>query len=273
VPSTGSVPQPSTPFTYVVTFVAHRFLADLGLPSGGSTLRNGPPPILAPMPAPFGWDPVGFWVTTLTLGATALILGIGVPLSMRRWNRTDVAERERIASVLSRLAGDLDGAFVGPRDVMGVNDDGEEYGPVLDYGTALVRSADLAVEVGVQVMGGPRGKCLKLRVALPEGRAWSVAWLRERFQVRRGDPRALRTFRRAFRSADPEGLTVEARVALLSLAEEAAGVELSAEALTVWALPPSRRASARIDGVTDAMAVLPHVHRTAAVARLLLQDR
>jgi hypothetical protein len=224
------------------------------------------------MPAPFGWDPVGFWIPALTLGAMALLLGIGIPLSMRRWNRTDAGERERIASVLSRLAADLDGEFIAPRNVMGVNDDGEEYGPVLDYGTALVRSSDLAVEVGVQVMGGPTGKCLKLRVPLPEGRAWSVAWLHGRFHVRRGDPRELRTFRRAYRSADSQGLPVEARVALLDLDEEAAGVELSAEALTVWVLPPSRRASARIDGVTGAMALLPHVQRTAAVARLLLQD-
>jgi hypothetical protein len=82
------------------------------------------------MPAPFGWDPVGFWVTTLTprapLGPTALFLGIGIPLSMRRWNRTDVAERQRIASVLSRLAADVDGAFIGPRNVMGVDDEGED---------------------------------------------------------------------------------------------------------------------------------------------------
>jgi hypothetical protein len=224
------------------------------------------------MPAPFGWDQVDFWVPALTLGATALLLGIGIPLSMRRWNRTDAAERERIASVLSRLAGDLGGTFIGPRNVMGVNDDGEEYGPVLDYGTALVRSSDLAVEVGVQVIGGPMGKCLKLRVLLPEGRAWTVAWLRQRVHLRRGDPQALRTFLRAYRSADPEGLTVEARVALLDLAQEAAGVALSAEALTVFALPASRRASAQIDGVTGAVAVLPYVHRTAAAARLLLRD-
>jgi hypothetical protein len=186
------------------------------------------------VPAPFGWDPTGFWVTTLTLGTTALLLAIGVPASWRRWRRTDAIERERVANVLDQLARDL---------------------------------------VGVQVFGGTNGKCLRLRVPLPEGRAWSVESLRvRRFRRRRRDPRSPEAFRRAYRTADPERLTVEARVALLDMLDRAVDVVLEPAGLTVWTLRPRGRADPLIDTVTHAEALVPYVHRTAAAALLLLAD-
>jgi hypothetical protein len=223
------------------------------------------------VPAPFGWNPVDFWVPILTLGASALLMAIGIPLSVRRWSRTDGAERERIAGVLRNLAAELGGEFIGPRDVLGVTEDGEEYGPVPDYGTALVKTEGLAVEVGIQVMGGPNAKSLRVWVPLPPGRAWTVAWLNPRvLGWPRGDPYQLRTFLRRYRSADPERLSQDARAALLNLLRHAADVKLDAGGLTVWALPAGRRATPYIRGVTDAALLVPHVRRTVGVARLLL---
>jgi hypothetical protein len=223
------------------------------------------------VPAPFGLNPVDFWVPALTLGATALFAAIGIPLSFRHWNRTDRAERERIAGVLRTLAAELGGEFTGPRDVMGVDDDGDEYGPVKDYGTASVTSEGLAVEAGVQVLGGPNGKSLRVRVLAPPGRAWRVASLRARsFRRSGGDPRDVRTFQRAYRCAEPERLSPDARAALLDLLRHASDVTLDAGGLTVWALPARKRADARVSGVTDAAAVAPHVRRAAVAARLLL---
>jgi hypothetical protein len=191
---------------------------------------------------------------------------------MRHWKETDRAERERVASVLRTLAAELGGDFVGPRDVMGVTDDGEEYGPVPDYGTASVTSQGLAVEVGVQVPGGPNAKSLRIGLPPPPGRTWTVDRLHARAYRRRsrGDPHEPRTFLGSYRSADPERLGPEARAALLDLLRHATDVRLDAGGLTVWALPARRRTDARIDGVTGTAALAPHVHRVAAVARLLL---
>ena len=224
------------------------------------------------MPAPFGWNPVDFWVPAITLGVTALYMAIGIPLSIRRWNRGDLAERERVAGILRSLAAELGGEFIGPREVMGETDDGEPYGPVPDYGTVAVTSAGLTVEVGVQVLGGPNAKSLRMWVPQPPGRSWTVASLHARsFRRPRGDPRDLRTFRRNYRSPDPERLSADARAALLDLLRHATDVRLDAAAgLIVWALPAGRGVNPRIGGVTDAMALVPHVRRTAAVARLLL---
>jgi hypothetical protein len=223
------------------------------------------------VPAPFGWNPVDFWVPVVTLSASALLMAIGIPLSVRRWDRTDGAERARVAGVLRSLAAELGGEFIGPREVMGVSDDGDEYGPVPDYGTASVTSDGLVVEVGVQVMGGPNGKALKLWVPRPPGRAWTVARLEARaFMRSRGDPHDLRTFRRSFRSAEPDRLSQDARAALLDLLRHASDVKLDAGGLTVWALTAGNRASARIDSVTGVAALVPHVRRAAAAARLLL---
>ena len=66
------------------------------------------------------------------------------------------------------------------------------------------------------------------------------------------------------------GGALAARARLLRHARD---VKLDAGGLTVWALPARSRTNARISGVTDAAALVPHVHRTAAVARLLLADR
>jgi hypothetical protein len=240
-----------------------------------SCVRFGEPAVVAPIlcgvPAPFGWDPAGFWITVLVLSAEALVLAIGIPISTRHWHRTDRVERVRVAGILQVLATEMGGEFVEPRQVMGVDDEGDEYGPVPDYGTAAVTSSGLLVEVGVQVLGGPNGKSLRLSVAVPEGRTWSVKALRSRsFRWSQGDPYDLRTFLRSFRTPSPERLTLDARAALVRLLIHAVTVELDADALTVWALPARRRANPRISGVTDAAALVPHVHRTAAAARLLL---
>ncbi|HSV67260.1 MAG TPA: hypothetical protein VLJ59_15285 [Mycobacteriales bacterium] len=77
------------------------------------------------MPAPFGWDPAGFWVTTITLGTMAVMLGVGVPWSVRRHRRLDHAERVRVATVLRELAGQAGGQFI-PAAVT-VRADGERY--------------------------------------------------------------------------------------------------------------------------------------------------
>jgi len=226
------------------------------------------------VPTPFGWNPPDFWVPVITLGVTALYMAIGIPLSTRWWHRTDRTERVRVAGVLRDLAGELGGEFAGPREVMGVDDDGDPYGPVLDYGTALVTSSGLAVEVGVQVMGGSTGKCVRLRAAAPEGRVWIVDRLHARaFRWEHGDPRDLRTFRRSYRTADPERLGPDARAALVELVVRGAvDVRLDGAGLTVWALPPTGRASPRISGITEAAALVPHVRRVAGAARLLLAE-
>jgi len=221
------------------------------------------------VPTPFGWNPPDFWLTVLMLGGWALFLAITVPISYRRWNRTDAAERERVAGVLRRLAAELGGEFIEPRVARGV-DDGDEYAR-LDHGTASVTCDGLAVEVGVQVIGTTNGQCLKAWVPVPPGRSWAVAWLRARtYRWSRGDPRAMSTFRRAYRSPDPERLSPDARAALLDLLRHASDVSLDAAGLTMWALPPRWPPSPRIRSVSDAEAMVPHVRRTAAAARLLL---
>jgi hypothetical protein len=224
------------------------------------------------VPAPFGWDPAGFWITTLTLGGFALFMAVGIPLSVRRYDRVDRAERERLASVLRGLAALMGGEFAGPREVVAVDDGGGRYPPTLDYGTAIVRSAGLTVEAGVQV-GPPAGKSLRLRVELPPGRAWTVSRLR----ARRLGPwltrvPAPRTFRLAYGCSTPGRLSAGARSALLVLRADVVDLRLEPDALTVWVLRPTARTDARVDGVRDAPSLVAYVHRTAAVARLLLAN-
>jgi hypothetical protein len=187
-----------------------------------------------------------------------------------RYNRVDRAERERVAGVLRGLAALTGGAYAGPREVVPVDDDGKRYPPVLDYGTTAVRSAGMMVEAGVQV-GAPAAKCLRLRVPLPPGRAWTVARLRARRlgPWLTGVP-APRAFRLAYRCSDPDRLSAEARAALLDLRADAVDLWLEPDALTVWVLRPTARNDARVDGVTDAPGLAPYVHRAAAVASLLL---
>jgi hypothetical protein len=209
----------------------------------------------------------------LILGGWALVLAITFPISMRRWERTDRAERERVAGVLRQLAAELGGRFIEPRVVRGV-EDGDEYAQ-LDHGTASVTSEGLAVEVGVQVIGTTNGQCLKVFIPAPPGRTWAVAWLDARVyrglrRWSRGAPGKLSTFRSAYRSADPEQLSLDARVALLDLLRHATDVSLDAAGLTMWTLPARWPPSPRVRSVTDVAALLPHVHRTAAAARLLL---
>jgi len=222
------------------------------------------------VPAPFGWDPTGFWVTGLTLTVFGLLCGIGIPLASRRWARTDRAERERVAAVLRRLAVGMGGEFVAPREVPVVDDDGNDYGRRPDYGTARVSSSGLLVEIGVQV-GAPAAKCLRVRALLPPGRAWSVKRLRARrlgpWLTRVPAPRA---FRLAYSGAGTEHLNGEARAALLALRAHAVDLWLQPDALVVWVLRASSRSDARVDGVTDAARLVPWVGRTAEVARLLL---
>ena len=223
------------------------------------------------MPAPFGWNPVDFWVPFLTLSAMALLMAVGVPIAMRRWNRSDHAERERVAAVLRSLVAELGGEFIGPRLVMGVSDDGDEYGPVPDYGTASVTASGLTVEVGVQVMGGPTGKCLRVLVPLPPGGTWTVTRLQARaFRWSRGAPSDLRTFRRCYRADGAELLSEDARTALLDLLRDATDVRLDDAGLTVWALRPRQRADPLISGVTSAAALVTYVRRTAAAAARML---
>lgn len=193
------------------------------------------------MPAPFGWDPVAFWATTLTLGTYAIISAFAIPWSIRRWNRGDRTERERLAGVLRGLAAEMGGEFVGPRMVMGMTDEDGEYGPVLDYGTAMVTSAGLAIEAGVQVLGGPAGKSLKLRVPLPEGRSWQPG--------------------------------ADARMVRRHLVRDAVHVKLEPEALTIWVLTSSPGAHPRADGVKDALSLVPQVHRAADAAARLMGPR
>lgn len=107
------------------------------------------------------------------------------------------------------------------------------------------------------MLGGPNSKSLRLRVPIPHGRRWTVDRL---------DRRAIRRQRRGH----PNGLSPEARAALLELLQHATDVELDAGGLTVWALRANRWTDASIDGVTGAAALVPHVHRVARVARLLL---
>ena len=223
------------------------------------------------MPAPFGWDPAGFWITFLLLSAQALFLVIGIPLTNRRWYRADRAERLRVAAILQHLATEMGGEFIEPREVYGTNDEGEKFGPVTDYGAAAVTSSGLVVEVGVQVMGGPNGKSLRLSVAVPEGRAWTVESLQSRtFRWSGGDPTDMRTFLRSYRTASPERLGRDARAALVELLRHSVTVELDGAGLTAWALPARKSANPLISGVTDAESLVPHVRRTAAAARLLL---
>lgn len=211
-----------------------------------------------------------FWMPVLVLGGYALLMAIAVPISMRRWNRTDSTERERVAGVLRQLAAQLGGEFVEPRVVRGVDDDGDEYAQ-LDHGTASVPSDGLVVEVAVQVLGTTNGQCLKVRVPVPHGRTWAVPWLHARtFRWSRGDAREPGTFRRAYRSADGHLLSPDARVALLALLDHATDVRLDGTALTMWTHPPRWPPSPRIRAVTDAAALVPHVRRTASAAHLLL---
>src|SRR5215831_987215 len=150
------------------------------------------------------------------LSAQALFLAIGIPIQTRHWNRTDRAERQRVGAVLHELATEMGGEFIEPRQVMGVDDEGDRFGPVPDYGTAAVTSSGLLVEAGVQVMGGPNGKSLRVSVAVPEGRAWTVQRLESRsFRWSGGDPYDMRTFTRSYRTPDPERLGSEARAALV----------------------------------------------------------
>jgi hypothetical protein len=157
------------------------------------------------VPAPSGWDPAGFWITTLTLSGFALFMATG------------------------------------PREVVPVDDDGKRYPPVLDFGTTAVRSAGMMVEAGVQV-GAPAAKCLRLRIPLPPGRAWTVARLRERRlgPWLTGVP-APRAFRLAYRCSDPDRLSAEARAALLDLRADAVDLWLEPDALTVRVLRPTAR--------------------------------
>jgi hypothetical protein len=105
----------------------------------------------------------------------------------------------------------------------------------------------------------------------PAGRTWAAASLSARtYRWLRGDPRKLSTFRRAYRPADPERLSPDARVDLLDLVRHATDVSLDAAGLTTWALPPRWPPGPRIRSVSDAAALVPHVRRTAAAARLLL---
>lgn len=150
--------------------------------------------------------------------------------------------------------------------VRGVDDDGDEYAQ-LDHGTASVTSDGLAVEVGVQVIGTTNGQCVKVRVPVPRDRNWAMAWLCARaLRWPRGDPRELS----AFRPASPERLSPEARAALLDLLRHATDVRLDAAGLTMWTVPHRWPPSPRIRGVTDPAALVAHVRRTAAAARLLL---
>ena len=211
-----------------------------------------------------------FWLTALILGGYGLVMAIVLPISMRRWERTDSAERERVAGVLRHLAAEMGGEFLDPRVVRGVDDDGDAYAQ-LDHGTASVTRGGLTVEVGVQVIGTTNGQCLKVRVPVPQGRTWAVARLRSRdYRWSRGDPGTLGTFRRSYSSAEPERLSKDARVALLDVLQHATDVRLDAEGLTMWTLPPRWPPSPRIRSVSDAAALVPHVHRMAAAARLLL---
>jgi hypothetical protein len=208
----------------------------------------------------------------VTLTIYGLLCGIGIPLASRRWARTDRAERARIAEVLRRLAAEMGGEFVVPREVPVVDDDGHDYGRRPDYGTALVSSLGLVVEVGVQV-GAPAAKCLRVRVLLPPGRAWSV----QRLRARRLGPWLTRvpapsTFRLAYRGAGTEHLGGEARTTLLALRADAVDLWLQPDALVVWVLRASSRSDARVDGVTDAARLVPYIGLTAEVARLLLAD-
>jgi hypothetical protein len=206
----------------------------------------------------------------LILGGWGLFLAIAMPISHRRWVRTESAERERVAGVLRQLAAELGGEFIDPRVVRGVDEDGDEYAR-LDYGTAAVTCDGLAIEVGVQVFGTTNGQCLKVWVPAPPGRTWAVAGLCARtYRWSRGDPRKLGTFRRAYRSADPEWISPDARAALLDLVRHARDVSLDGAGLTMWAMPPGWPPSPRIRSVTDAAALVPHARRTAAAARLLL---
>jgi hypothetical protein len=223
------------------------------------------------MPTPFGWSPPDFWLTVLVLGGWAVLMAIAWPISQRWWNRTDRAERERVAMILQELAAEMGGEFIGPREVRGVGDDGEAWGPVLDHGTASVTSSGLVVEACVQPLGAQNSKCLKLWIAVPAGRSWAVPWLDSRaFHWSLGDPHDLLTFRLSYRSTAAERLSREARAALVDVLRHSRDVRLDTSGLTVWALPPRWRASPSISGLTDAAALVPHVQRAAAAAHLLL---
>jgi hypothetical protein len=221
------------------------------------------------MPTPFGWNPADFWVTFLTLGGTALLMVIGIPISFRASRRLDRSERERVAAVLRELAATLGGEFIGPRKVMRIDEEGDEFGPADDYGTALAVSSGMAVEAGVEVQGALYGRSLRLWVAVPPGRSWAVDRLEARAWRWPGGE-----FGRRYRCANPDRLSRDARAALLDLLRHVEHVELDAAGLTVWALPPrwTQRGTQRVYSIIDAARLVPHVHRTAAAARLLLRD-
>jgi hypothetical protein len=107
-------------------------------------------------------------------------------------------------------------------------------------------------------MAGPAGKCVKLRIALPEGRSWAVVSERERDLLRAAH------------------LGQEARRELKALLWDCKDVRVDTALLTVWA-SCSRglwwRAMPHVDGVTTAPALVPHIDRAVAIARLLLVPR
>jgi len=208
------------------------------------------------MPNPFGGEGLsGLWITLLILAGYAIFFAIAMPWSLRRWRRRDESEHERVGMVFRDLAARLGGEFIEPREVMGVDDDGDEYGPVLDHGTVSVRRSGLAVDVGVQPLAGPAGKCVKLRIALPEGRSWAVVTERERDLLR------------------APHLKPDARAELKAHLWHCRRVHVEPAALTAW-MSCSRglwwRAQPDIDGVTTAYALVPHIDRAVAIARLLL---
>lgn len=227
----------------------------------------------AGVPAPFGWDPAGFWVTTITLAATAIVLGVGVPWSMRRYRRLDQAERGRVAAVLRELAGHAGGGFV-PAAAVTVHADGEHY-RTTDHGWARVPSGGLLVEVGVEpAVDGATAKSIVVRVSRPADHRWSAPPMTSRpvRRHRRGDPTDPAVFTRAFPGSRPDQLTAQARAALLDLLGRSIRICLDTDTLSVWALPAQtrRRADPRITGLTSATQLLPYLHHTTATASLLL---
>jgi hypothetical protein len=229
------------------------------------------------MPAPFGWDPVGFWVTTITLATMVVVLAVGVPWSMRRYRRLDRAERRRVEAVLRDLAGQAGGQFA-PAAAVTVQDGAEQY-RTIDHGWARLRSGGLLVEVGVEpAVEGAIAKSVLVRVSRPPDTRWSASpmasrsgWGR-RLRRDRADLTDPAVFGRAFPGSRPDQLTAEARAALLDLLGHAVRVRLDAETLSVWALPDRTwpRTDPRLGGVTSAARLLPYIHRAAATARLLL---